>query len=564
MTNNFPEDHTFPEWIPHPFLADMSDADNLKEELIDLQVNQGCQTKFRTLPLSGFWCDQLVAYPGLARAALEMIIPFPTTYLCEKAFSAMLHIKTIAQNRLQGGLLHDIIRQWVRRTLMTSYGLELTDKGEVSVWAVVVSLFIGGAIIGASVGGRLSDTLGRRTAMLANHLLCIVSGLLFMSCKVIGSVEMLFIGRFTAGLYAGLATCIVPMYLSEVAPAELKGVMGVVFPLGMCVGLLISQILGLDCILGTESGWPFLLGAFVVLVVMAVLAHPALPESPTYCYTVAQDGARGLRELQRLRGSDSKAVEAEASALTDLASQVEKGQSRNTWSVLSLLRSSTFRMSLIITIFANAAQQLSGVNAVFYYSTLIFRGAGLDLHQSQGASIGAGAINALIAIVAIPLVRHCRRRMLLLTSMLLCVLSQCVLVGALWYLPVYTWASYIAICSLMSYVVAYGIGLGPIPFMLATELFPVGPRSVGIAAGGTANWVGNMVVGLIFPLVQSEIGEFSFILFITSSCIFGIFMYIFLPETFRRGPHTDSQEDMDSESSNRTNVDPESESIAAV
>ncbi|KAG0723853.1 Protein ZBED8 [Chionoecetes opilio] len=85
MTKYFPKDHIFPEWIQQPFLADMSDADNL-EELNDLQVNQGCQTKFRTLPLSGFWCDQLVGYPGLARAALEMIIPFPTTYLCEKAF----------------------------------------------------------------------------------------------------------------------------------------------------------------------------------------------------------------------------------------------------------------------------------------------------------------------------------------------------------------------------------------------------------------------------------------------------------------------------------------------
>ncbi|KAG0718810.1 Protein ZBED8 [Chionoecetes opilio] len=90
-----------------PFLADRSDADNLKE-LIDLQVNQGCQAKFRTLPLSGFWCDQLVAYPGLARAALEMIIPFPTTYRCEKASSTMLQIKTIARNRLHGGLLHDM------------------------------------------------------------------------------------------------------------------------------------------------------------------------------------------------------------------------------------------------------------------------------------------------------------------------------------------------------------------------------------------------------------------------------------------------------------------------
>ena len=84
MEKYFPNDLTFPEWIQQPFLAEMSDADNLKEEFIDLQENQGCKTKFRTLSLSHFWCDQLVAYPGLARAALEMITPFPTTSLFEK------------------------------------------------------------------------------------------------------------------------------------------------------------------------------------------------------------------------------------------------------------------------------------------------------------------------------------------------------------------------------------------------------------------------------------------------------------------------------------------------
>ena len=91
---------TFSEWILQPFLAKMSNADNLKEEFIDLQENQGCETKFRASSLSHFWWDQLVAYPGLARVALEMITRFPTTYLCKKAFSTVLLIKTTVRNRL--------------------------------------------------------------------------------------------------------------------------------------------------------------------------------------------------------------------------------------------------------------------------------------------------------------------------------------------------------------------------------------------------------------------------------------------------------------------------------
>ena len=85
----------------------MNDTDNLKEKFIDLQENQGCKTNFCPSSLSHFWCDQLVAYPGLVRAALEIITPFPTTYL-RKAFSTMLLIKTTVRNHLYGGLLHDM------------------------------------------------------------------------------------------------------------------------------------------------------------------------------------------------------------------------------------------------------------------------------------------------------------------------------------------------------------------------------------------------------------------------------------------------------------------------
>ena len=87
MKKYFACDLTFPEWIQQPFLAETSDDDSLKEKFRDLQENDSCKTKFHPTSLSYFWRDQLVAYPGLARAGLEMITPFPTTYQCEKAFS---------------------------------------------------------------------------------------------------------------------------------------------------------------------------------------------------------------------------------------------------------------------------------------------------------------------------------------------------------------------------------------------------------------------------------------------------------------------------------------------
>ncbi|KAG7173755.1 Solute carrier family 2 facilitated glucose transporter member 5-like [Homarus americanus] len=125
----------------------------------------------------------------------------------------------------------------------------------------------------------------------------------------------------------------------------------------------------------------------------------------------------------------------------------------------------------------------------------------------------------------------CSRRVLLLTSVALCCVCQIVLMAALSLIPTSSYAPYVAIVALMSYVLVYGMGLGPVPFMIATELFPVGPRSVGISLGATCNWLCNLLVGLTFPLVQGALDEFSFTIFITSSCFLFIFIYRFLPET---------------------------------
>ncbi|XP_071547980.1 solute carrier family 2, facilitated glucose transporter member 3-like isoform X3 [Panulirus ornatus] len=425
----------------------------------------------------------------------------------------------------------EIIREWMRTAVLERYDKELSAEEEISLWAVVVSIFVGGAIIGASFGARLADGVGRRAALLLNHLLCFFSAVLLIWCKEFSSMEMLIIGRFTCGLYAGLATCLVPLYLSEVAPAEYKGVMGVTFPLGLCAGLLISQVLGMESILGTACGWPYLIGGFIVVVTIALLLHPILPESPTYCYVISMDDTKGLKELQRLRG-DKKYIEVEVSSLRMLASAGSKTRHGKAWGLLRVLQSHGYRMSLMICITFNAGQQFSGINAVFFYSTLIFRTAGLDLHQSQIASIGAGIINFALSILAVPLIKHCKRRVLLLTSVALCILCQVVLMVALRLIPMSSYAPYVAIAALIFYVLVYGMGLGPVPFMIATELFPVGPRSVGLSLSGTTNWLSNLIVGITFPLIQEILGELSFMLFITSSCLLFIFIYRFLPETF--------------------------------
>ncbi|KAK7075856.1 hypothetical protein SK128_005138 [Halocaridina rubra] len=341
---------------------------------------------------------------------------------------------------------------------------------------------------------------------------------------------MLISGRFISGLCSGVSTSLMPMYLSEIAPAAIRGVMGVLFPMGLCFGVLLSQILGMEAILGTTESWQYLIGGYGLPVLAAILLHPTLPDSPAYCIIILGDEERGKKALQGLRGGPSKAVEAEILRLKSLRNK--NSDEGTTWSIIRVLKQ--YQLPVLITMIFNVGQQFSGINAVFYYSTLIFRSAGLNVYESQGASISAGVINWVTSMAAIPLVRYSRRRVLFLTSVALCVCSQAILLASLALIPTSSIASYFAIAAMMSYVLVYHFGLGPIPYMIATELFPSGPRSIGISVGSTSNWLSNLIVGFTFPLIQSQIGEYSFTLFMLSSLFIWLFAYKFLPETLGR------------------------------
>ena len=107
LNQYFPASKCIPARIQQPFLAVMDEDDDLHEELIDMKTNIGVKVLFESIPLADFWCSQLESYPNLAQSALQNVLPFPTTYLSEAGFSALVQIKTKARNRL-GDVDHDM------------------------------------------------------------------------------------------------------------------------------------------------------------------------------------------------------------------------------------------------------------------------------------------------------------------------------------------------------------------------------------------------------------------------------------------------------------------------
>lgn len=198
------------------------------------------------------------------------------------------------------------------------------------------------------------------------------------------------------------------MYISEIAPLNLRGGLGTVNQLAVTVGLLLSQVLGIEQILGTNDGWPILLGLAICPAILQLILLPVCPESPRYLLITKQweeEARKGnplrsiclslslihkliiFKALRRLRASGSVDEDIE-----EMRAEERAQQSESHISTMELICSPTLRPPLIIGIVMQLSQQFSGINAVFYYSTSLFMSSGLTEESAKFATIGIGAI----------------------------------------------------------------------------------------------------------------------------------------------------------------------------
>ena len=157
------------------------------------------------------------------------------------------------------------------------------DKTTVTlIWSWVVAIFCIGGMMGGSMVGFVSGWLGRKGGLLANNVLVIIATVLMGLSKTAGSFQMLIAGRLIIGINSGLNAGLAPMYLSEIAPTSMRGAVGTVYQLIITISILLSQILGMKNVLGTESGWPLLLSLTIIPAIFQVLTLPFCPESPKF------------------------------------------------------------------------------------------------------------------------------------------------------------------------------------------------------------------------------------------------------------------------------------------
>ncbi|XP_050525032.1 solute carrier family 2, facilitated glucose transporter member 1-like isoform X2 [Daktulosphaira vitifoliae] len=417
-----------------------------------------------------------------------------------------------------------IVKSWCNDTILHRYAIELTKSQIDIVWSILVSIFLIGGIVGGAAGGNLANALGRKGALNLTFLLNVLSGICFICCKPLALVELFFLGRLIAGLAAGLTMAMVPMYLLELAPLGKEGVFGVIFTVGLNLGVLSSQGLGLENLLGNDYLWPYLFSLYAGVLLIVVPTLPFVPESPKYLYTVRDNYRKALSELSKLRGLPESAVSWELDNLN---------VSNETWTLKKVISSPANRKALMITCIIMIGQQFSGINAVFYYSTDIFKNAGMSNTAAQYGNLGTGLINFIVTLVSTSFINSFGRKSLLIFSCMTCVLM---LTGLMAYMVLssmdaITGLSYLSVVFIVGYVLCYGVGLGPIPFFIGSEMTDVGPRPIIMAANSVANWCGNFIVGLMFPIISLALQQYSFLPFIAFTTFIIVFTWKCVPET---------------------------------
>ena len=176
------------------------------------------------------------------------------------------------------------MKKWISELVGNRTGTQADSKSSqvTFIWAVIVSIFCLGGMVGGSLVGFIADKFGRKGGLLLNNILVLLAVIFEAAAKPAYSYEMIYIGRFLIGINAGLNAGLAPMYLGEVSPIHLRGAVGTVYQLIITISILVSQILGLEQLLGTESQWPVLLCMTIVPAIFQVVTLPFCPESPKF------------------------------------------------------------------------------------------------------------------------------------------------------------------------------------------------------------------------------------------------------------------------------------------
>ncbi|MDO8541947.1 MAG: sugar porter family MFS transporter [Opitutaceae bacterium] len=400
--------------------------------------------------------------------------------------------------------------------LKAHFGLTPFQEGLAGASAIL------GCIPGAMCAGFLSDRFGRRRVLFLCAILYAASGLLSAIPRTF--VEFL-LARFISGLGIGASSMICPVYIAELAPAARRGRLGSLFQLGIVTGIFLTLFINAriqgagDEAWNAASGWRWMMGAEVLPALVLVGLLFAVPESPRWLLGRGREAeARSI--LERVGGAEHASAEIQAVHAVAAGEEGRFGE----------LFGPRFRRPLLIAVVLMAASQFSGINAIMYYSTKIFTTAGVGVKDSFSSSVVVGLVNFLFTFVAIAFVDRAGRRPLLLAGLAL----QVIALAAVGWMFQLGQGGLPLLLGVLCFIAAFAMALGPIPWIVSSEIFPTRLRGRAMSVATFVIWSSCYAVAQTFPMLNDHpaVGPAKTFL-VYAACSLGAFIFVLavLPET---------------------------------
>ncbi|GMI92739.1 hypothetical protein like AT1G67300 [Hibiscus trionum] len=390
---------------------------------------------------------------------------------------------------------------------LESISIDLGFSGDSLAEGLVVSTCLGGAFIGSLFSGWVADGVGRRRAFQLCALPMIIGAATSATTKTLAGM---LIGRFLVGTGMGLGPPVASLYVAEVSPASLRGTYGSFIQIATCLGLMGALVIGIP--VKEIAGW-WRVCFWVSTIPAGLLAFAMIfcVESPHWLYKKGRS-AEAEAEFERLLGGSHVKY-----AMLEL-SKLDRGDEAEAVRLTELLFGRHFKVVYIgSTLFA--LQQLSGINAVFYFSSSVFKSAGVP---SDVANALIGVANLSGSIVAMLLMDKLGRKPLLLWSFFGMTMAMVLQVAAANTFVSGSGSLYLSVGGMLMFVLTFALGAGPVPGLLLPEIFPNRIRAKAMAFCMSVHWVINFFVGLLFLRLLEQLGPQLLYTIFASFCMMAV------------------------------------------
>uniref|UniRef100_A0A8V0ZBK0 Solute carrier family 2, facilitated glucose transporter member 5 n=1 Tax=Gallus gallus TaxID=9031 RepID=A0A8V0ZBK0_CHICK len=333
-------------------------------------------------------------------------------------------------------------------------------------------------------------------------------------------------GSLLVGMLVARYGSVVPLYLGEIAPKNLRGFLGLLPSIFICLGVFCAQVLGLPELLGQDRYWPLFLAVVAIPASLQLLLLHCFPESPRFLLIERNDVCGSTEALRRFLGtSDVQEV------LEEMKEEQRSLSLVQTVSVWQLLQERSVRWQTLSVAVVNVGMQLSGIDAIWFYTNTIFRNAGIPESQIPYTTVGTGAIEVVAGLIGCFTIEKLGRRPLIITGF--CAMGTCLagITGCLLLQAALPWMRYVAVACVVGIIAGFCMGPAGVPFLMTAELFTQSHRSAAYVLGGSLNWLCNFTIGFIFPFLQMSTGAFSYLVFCGVCLLVALYVYLIVPET---------------------------------